>query len=87
MTPLAAPPFVQPIAHEAMLALALPDDARRHTAPMDGFIAIHRQSLQAHGSTLPETRVRELLAMDHELNARGIAARLDRKNLSAGARA
>ena len=69
------------------LALALPDNPQRHAALMDGFIAIHMQSLHAHGSTLAEPRVRELLAMDNELNAQGIAVWLDRRNRSAGARA
>lgn len=68
------------------LALALPDDAQRHAALMDGFIAIHMQSLHAHGSTLTEARVRELLALDNELNAQGIAVWLNRRNRSAGAR-
>ena len=70
------------------LALALPDDAQRHAALMDGFIAIHMQSLDAHSSTLPEARVRELLALDTELNAQGIAVWLNRKKTrSAGAAA
>ena len=70
------------------LALALPDDEHRHAALMDGFIAIHMPSLNAHGSTLPEARVRELLALDNELNAQGIAVWLNRKKArSAGAAA
>ena len=70
------------------LALALPDDAQRHAALMDGFIAIHMRSLSEHGSTLPEPRVRELLALDNELNAQGIAVWLNRKKTrSAGAAA
>jgi glyoxylase-like metal-dependent hydrolase (beta-lactamase superfamily II) len=75
---------------DAMVALAraLPDDAQRHAALMDGFVAIHMNSLRAHGSTLPEARVRALLAMDNELNAQGIAVWLNRqKNRSAGASA
>jgi len=69
------------------LALALHDDTQRHAALMDGFVAIHMKSLQAHGCTLGEARVRELLALDTELNAQGIAVWLDRRNRSAGARA
>lgn len=75
---------------DAMVALALrlPDDAHRHTALMDGFITIHMKSLDAHGSTLTEARVRELLALDTELNAQGIAVWLNRKKTrSAGAAA
>ena len=69
------------------LALALPDDAHRHGALMDGFVAIHMTSLRDHGCTLPEARVRELLALDNELNAQGIAVWLNRRNRAAGARA
>jgi glyoxylase-like metal-dependent hydrolase (beta-lactamase superfamily II) len=69
------------------LALALPDDAHRHAALMDGFVAIHMTSLRNHGCVLPETRVRELLALDNELNAQGIAVWLNRRNRAAGARA
>jgi len=75
---------------DAMVALALklPDDAHRHKALMDGFIAIHMNSLRAHDCTLPEARVRELLALDNELNAQGIAVWLNRKKTrSAGAAA
>lgn len=69
------------------LALALPDDAQRHASLMDGLMAIHMKSLAAHGSALGEARVRELLALDNELNAQGMAVWLNRKNRSAGARA
>ena len=75
---------------DAMVALALklPDDAHRHAALMDGFIAIHMNSLHAHDCTLAEARVRELLALDNELNAQGIAVWLNRKKIrSAGAAA
>lgn len=70
------------------LALALPDDAHRHTALVDGLVAVHMRSLRAHGSTLPEARVRELLALDTELNAQGIGVWLNRsKTRPAGVRA
>lgn len=70
------------------LALKLPDDAHRHAALMDGFVAIHMNSLRDHGSNLPEAHVRELLALDNELNAQGIAVWLNRKKTRpAGARA
>ena len=61
------------------LALALPDDARRHAAMMQGFGAIHLESLRAHGCTLAEARVHELLALDNELNAHGMAVWLNRR--------
>ena len=56
---------------------AAPD---RHAALMRGLEAIHLKSLRAHGVTLSDERIRELLALDLELNAQGIAhlARPDR---------
>jgi glyoxylase-like metal-dependent hydrolase (beta-lactamase superfamily II) len=62
------------------LALVLPDDAQRHAALMEGFLAIHMKSLRAQGSTLNEQRVADLLALDNELNAQGMAVWLNRKN-------
>ena len=73
---------------EAMvaLALALPDDANRHLGLMDGFSEIQLASLRAHGCTLADARVRELLRLDNELNAQGVAVWLNRrKSRSAGA--
>jgi glyoxylase-like metal-dependent hydrolase (beta-lactamase superfamily II) len=62
------------------LALALPDDERRHAALVQGLLAIHLASLRAHGCALPDERVRELLALDNELNAQGLAVWLNRRN-------
>jgi hypothetical protein len=45
---------------------------------MRGLLAIHLASLRAHGVTLSEERIRELLDLDLELNAQGIAIWLDR---------
>ena len=45
---------------------------------MRGLEAIHLTSLRAHGVTLSDERIRELLALDLELNAQGIAIWLDR---------
>ena len=66
---------------DAMVALArsLPDDAQRHGALMEGLLAIHLTSLHAHGCTLSNARVRELLALDNELNAQGLAVWLNRR--------
>ena len=66
---------------DAMVALAsaLPDDADRHAALMEGFAAIHLASLRAHGCALPDARVRALLQLDNELNAQGVAVWLNRK--------
>ena len=41
---------------------------------------IVRGCLRAHGSALDAEHVRELLALDNELNAQGIAVWLNRKN-------
>ena len=61
------------------LALGLPDDARRHQALVDGLLAIHLASLRAHGCMLPDERVRDLLRLDNELNAQGLAVWLKRR--------
>jgi glyoxylase-like metal-dependent hydrolase (beta-lactamase superfamily II) len=50
----------------------------RHAALMQSLEAIHLRSLRAHGVTLSDERIRELLALDLELNAQGIAIWLDR---------
>lgn len=65
---------------EAMVALAqaLPADTARHAALKRGFGAIHHASLRDHGSTLSHEQVDELLALDLELNAQGMAVWLDR---------
>jgi glyoxylase-like metal-dependent hydrolase (beta-lactamase superfamily II) len=71
---------------DAMVALAvasaeaLPDDSDRHAALMRGFGAIYRDRLQQHGCTLPAERIEELLALDCELNAQGMAVWLNRRN-------
>ncbi len=65
---------------DAMVAAAkaTPPGPDRHRALMDGMEPIHLRSLREHGSTLSEQRIRELLALDLELNAQGIAVWLDR---------
>ncbi len=45
---------------------------------MQGLEAIHWQSLQAHDCTMPRDQVRQLLALDLELNAQGLAIWLDK---------
>ena len=62
------------------LAVALPDDADRHASMMHGFGIIHRASLREHGCTLTDARIDELLVMDGELNAQGMAVWLNRRN-------
>ena len=62
------------------LALALPDDADRNASMLRDFAGIHRASLRAHGCTLTEARIDELLALDAVLNAQGMGVWLDRRN-------
>ncbi|HET6599497.1 MAG TPA: MBL fold metallo-hydrolase [Burkholderiaceae bacterium] len=66
---------------EAMvtLALALPANEARHAALKRGFGDIHHASLRDHGSLLGNEQIDELLALDLELNAQGMAVWLDRK--------
>jgi len=59
-------------------ARSLAPGPERHGALMRGLEAIHLRSLRAHGVTLSDERIRELLALDLELNAQGIAIWLDR---------
>ena len=50
----------------------------RHQALKDGQLAIFNRSLAQHGCTLESARIAELLAIDLELNAQGMAIWLDR---------
>ena len=50
----------------------------RHATLRRGLEAIHVKSLRAHGVTMSDDRMRELLQLDLELNAQGIAIWLDR---------
>ncbi len=50
----------------------------RHEALKRGQLEIFCASLAAHGCTLPRERIAELLAIDLELNAQGIAIWLDK---------
>jgi len=59
-------------------ARAVPAGAGRHAALTEGLWSIHLRRLRTHGVTLPDSRIRELLALDLELNAQGIAIWLDR---------
>jgi glyoxylase-like metal-dependent hydrolase (beta-lactamase superfamily II) len=65
---------------DAMVALAhsLAPGPDRHAALVRGLEAIHRASLHAHGCRLTREEVRQLLALDFELNAQGLAIWLDR---------
>ena len=61
---------------EAAKAARLGPD--RHAALVRELAAIHLRRLRAHGVTLSDGRIHELLALDLELNAQGIAIWLDR---------
>jgi glyoxylase-like metal-dependent hydrolase (beta-lactamase superfamily II) len=52
--------------------------AARHQALKDGLLALYLRSLAAHGAQLPSAKVAELLTVDVELNAQGMAVWLDR---------
>jgi len=61
------------------LALALPNDDARHATMARGFGEIYLKSLRAHGCTLADAQILDLLALDLELNAQGMAVWLNRK--------
>jgi glyoxylase-like metal-dependent hydrolase (beta-lactamase superfamily II) len=54
----------------------------RHAVLVDGLMAIHRASLRAHGCALADAEVAELLALDVELNAQGLAVWLAKEGRS-----
>jgi hypothetical protein len=60
-------------------ARALAGAPRRHEALKSAFGDIYMAELRRSGSTLPDERLRELLAPDIELNAQGLGTWLDRK--------
>lgn len=60
------------------LAQALRDAPDRHARLKDALLALYADRLAAHGSALAREQVAELLAVDLELNAQGIAVWLDR---------
>jgi len=66
---------------DAMVALArsLRDAPDRHEALKQGLAALSLDRLHAHGSTLADERILELLSMDIELNAQGIGVWLDKE--------
>ena len=66
---------------DAMVAIALRlRDARERQPQMKReFAALYRERVRAHGCTLSDARVDGLLALDVELNARGVAIWLDKE--------
>lgn len=65
------------------MALAARDAADRHQRLKQGQLDLYVRSLAAHGCPLQTGEIAELLAMDLELNAQGIAVWLDRESRAA----
>ncbi len=65
---------------DQMVAIAsgLPDTPERHAQMALQFGEIYTNSLREHGCMLTEAQINELLALDLELNAQGMAAWLNR---------
>jgi glyoxylase-like metal-dependent hydrolase (beta-lactamase superfamily II) len=70
--------FLAQLDEMVALARSLAKAPDRHAALKRGLAAIHLKSLRAHGVSLADERIRELLALDLELNAQGIGIWLDR---------
>ena len=70
--------FLAQLDEMVALAKSLAAAPGRHAALKRGLAAIQLRSLRAHGVTLAEDRIGELLALDYELNAQGIGIWLDR---------
>jgi glyoxylase-like metal-dependent hydrolase (beta-lactamase superfamily II) len=70
---------------DAMVEIAreLRGDPSCHDALKRGFAALYVERLRSHGCAIPEARLRELLAIDVELNAQGLGVWLDRQRASA----
>lgn len=58
---------------------ALRDHPERHQALRDALGSLYLRSLRAHGCTLPDEAILEVLALDIELNAQGMGVWLDRE--------
>jgi glyoxylase-like metal-dependent hydrolase (beta-lactamase superfamily II) len=70
--------FLAQLDEMVALARSLAKAPDRHAALKRGLEAIHLKSLRAHGVALADERIRELLALDLELNAQGIGIWLNR---------
>lgn len=71
---------------DAMVKLASEMDSDgpdRHAALTAGLNALLLEALRAHGCRLPEARIVQLLAVDVELNAQGLAIWLDKRDKTA----
>ncbi len=60
-------------------ARSLPNDAERHARMARRFGEICINSLREHGCELPDAQIHELLELDLELNAQGMAVWLNRR--------
>ena len=67
------------------LAKSLDASPHRHAMLKQGLDALYVRSLRDHGCAMNEQQVRELLALDVELNAQGIGIWLDREKRKASA--
>jgi glyoxylase-like metal-dependent hydrolase (beta-lactamase superfamily II) len=65
---------------DAMVAIARAHakDPDRHERIMEGLAQLYISRVRAHGCTLDDTGIREVLVMDIELNAQGLEVWLDR---------
>jgi glyoxylase-like metal-dependent hydrolase (beta-lactamase superfamily II) len=74
---------------DAMVALARAavHAGNRHARLKRDLAALYLQKLREHGCRLTESRILELLALDIELNAQGLAIWLDREQRMRGRRA
>ncbi|KPF46694.1 MBL fold metallo-hydrolase [beta proteobacterium AAP121] len=66
------------LAQTVTLGLREQHHPERHEALKAGQLQIFVDSLAAHGCTMPRAQIAELLAIDLELNAQGLAVWLDR---------
>jgi len=70
--------LIEQIAAMTAISRAVDGLADRHERIRTGLADLYVARAAAHGCELPEVRVRELLAMDIELNAQGLGIWLDR---------
>ena len=66
------------IAAMAAIARAHASDANRHVHITDALANLYVTRARAHGCQYSDVRIRELLAMDIELNAQGLEIWVDR---------
>jgi len=77
--PRLAAMFLEQLDAVVALGRGLRDVPDRHAPLKRGLADLYVQRLRAHGCTLPRAHIEELLAMDLELNAQGMAIWLDKE--------